>query len=345
MGPEVQPPALLHRHLSAVEAALRSAVQVLPDPIQRLLQYHLGWVDVSGCPVDGHGGKRLRPMLCLFSTDAVGGSPVAAVPAAAALELVHNFSLIHDDIQDRDRERRHRPTVWAVWGQPAALAAGDAMMVLADLTLLALCQRGFPPAKALRASHVITSGYLEMIEGQYLDMSYEGRFDITTADYLIMVSKKTGALLETATHLGALLGCDDETRVDALRHAGRSLGIAFQVRDDVLGIWGDTAVTGKAAGADIRRRKKSLPIVCALQSAGPAGRARLAALYRQDALSDHDVAEVLGVLETSGAREQAQRLAEEHCAMALEWAWQAALPPWAQAEFRGLVDFMLYRDR
>jgi geranylgeranyl diphosphate synthase type I len=261
-----------------------------------------------------------------------------------AVELVHNFSLIHDDIQDADRERRHRPTLWSLWGQSRALVAGNTLRTRADQALLHLEKSGYSSQRVRLASCVLTQGCLEMIEGQYLDLQYEGRLDVTPEAYLEMVSKKTGALMECSAHLGALLGTEDQGQVEALRRCGRLLGLAFQVQDDVLGVWGEEAVTGKPIGADIYRKKKSFPVVYALhQTEGP-WRQRLTRLYTQGAVGEAEVAEVLEVLEAVGARAVAARVAEEKRDAALSWARKAALPRRAQKELEELASFVTHRQ-
>ena len=300
----------------------------------------MGWVDAQGAPYSGATGKALRPTLCLFTCEAVGGVAAQAMPVALALELIHNFSLIHDDIQDGDQERHHRPTVWVQWGIPTALVAGNAMRVLADSAMHGLLERDVALPAALHAQSILTQRYLEMIEGQYLDLSFETRTDVTPDEYLTMVAKKTGALLEAATHLGALLGTQNAERVEALRRCGRLLGLAFQARDDVLGVWGETGLTGKAVGADIRRKKKSLPVVHAFHQAGDAARKRLTELYQGDALDDSAVDAVLDVMEELGSREFSQRVAEEKAQEALEWVHRARLPTASQTQLEETASFL-----
>jgi geranylgeranyl diphosphate synthase type I len=342
---------MLERYRSELDAALRHALsegepfgspQTAPG-LLGMLRYHMGWEDAAGSPTRGSVGKGLRPTLCLFTCEAVGGRAEQAVPAAVALEMVHNFSLIHDDIQDQDRERHHRPTVWALWGKPLALIAGNVMRTLADGAALDLPGQGVPARKAPGALAVLTARYLEMIEGQYLDLTFEERQEVSPAEYLDMVGRKTGALMEASLHLGAYLGTDDGERVEALRRCGRLLGLAFQARDDLLGIWGDPTLTGKAVGADLRRRKKSLPVVYAFQKAAPPQRARLHELYSQEELDEDAVAEVLTILDTVDAQSYTQALAEEKRDEALAQACQARLPPWAQGELESLAKFMLQR--
>ena len=338
-------PRILQTYRAMLERELRRALEEGEPGLRAMLHYHMGWTDQTGAPSRGSTGKELRPLLCLFACRAVGGRAAQALPAAAALELVHNFSLIHDDVQDEDQERHHRPTVWALWGKPMAVVAGNAMLALADRTILELSERGVPAWKAALALRVLTECYLEIIEGQYLDVSFEQRLDVRPDEYLQMVGKKTGALIQGAMHLGALLGPSDSAQVAALRGCGRLLGLAFQAQDDVLGIWGDPSVTGKAVGADIQRRKKSLPVVYGFAQAPKVARTRLIELYRLPGLDQGAAAEVLGFLEELGAREFAQRVAEEKRDQALTLARQACLPPWADRQLEELADFIVQRQR
>ena len=337
-------PSVLGRYSPVLGRELRASLEHGDPGLLLLLRYHMGWVDAAGAPSLGATGKALRPTLCLFTCEAVGGAAAQAMPVAMALELIHNFSLIHDDIQDGDRERHHRPTVWVQWGVPTALVAGNAMRVLADSALHGLLQRDVALATALHAQSILTQRYLEMIEGQYLDLSFETRTDVSPDEYLTMVGKKTGALLEAATHLGALLGTQDAEQVEALRRCGRLLGLAFQARDDVLGVWGETGLTGKAVGADIRRKKKSLPVVHAFHHSGDAARARLIELYRQDTLDDSAVDAVLDVMEELGSQEFSQRVAEEKAQEAVDWVRKAGLPTAARSHLEEMADFFAHRQ-
>ena len=316
------------------------------DPLYDMLAYHMGWADRSGWPVDGSQaqGKALRPTLCMFACESLGGDWTQASPAASALELVHNFSLIHDDIQDGDVERRHQPTVWYLWGEPQALIAGNALRSVADRTALRLSRLNVPMTKALRASQILTQGYLEMTQGQCLDLSFEGRLDIGPGDYLEMVYRKTGALIRCGTEIGALVATDDAVSIRRYAEAGAYLGVAFQVQDDVLGIWGDEAATGKAAGNDILRRKKSFPVVYALENATGAGHRKLVDVYSKEELMGQDVADVLTVLDNVGAESYSQQAAEERAGLALEQVRKIPLEPWAAWEFEELVHFLTARQ-
>lgn len=310
-----------------------------------MLRYHMGWETPEGVPAQGTSGKALRPALCLFTCEAVGGKPDDAMSAAVALELIHNFSLIHDDIQDLDLERHGRETVWAVWGKPKALVAGNTMRTYADATLYQLQHSGTTPEKTLEVLRVLTECCLELIEGQYMDLNFEARLDVTPEEYLDMVSRKTGALIEAAMHLGAVIGGAEASQVDALARCGRLLGLAFQARDDVLGIWGDTTLLGKATGADIRRKKKSLPVVYGLTKANKGQRKRLEQLYNtSEELGDDAVEVVMGILDDLDAHGYAQSVAEEMESRATTTVKEAELGPKALTSLNELANFMVHRD-
>lgn len=283
-----------------------------------MFRYHLGWVDERFEPTAGAPGKRLRPVFCLLTTEALGVALTAALPAAAALELLHNFSLIHDDIEDRDEFRRHRPTVWKIWGIPCAINAGDGMFALAHLCLQRTADCGVAAPRTLAACRIFDAACLTLVEGQHLDLSFEARLDVSLDEYLHMIHHKTANLLATATQLGALLATADAEIIAHYRQFGESIGMAFQVMDDILGIWGDAAVLGKPIGSDIRKKKKSLPIVYALNNA--AGRAAevLRAVYQQSVLTDAEVQQVIAILDDLDARGYAERLVDAHHARALE---------------------------
>ncbi len=283
-----------------------------------MLRYHMGWVDAQMQPAVVNSGKRIRPIACLLACQAVGGAAEDALPAAAAVELLHNFSLIHDDVEDDSPTRRHRPTVWALWGVPQAINAGDAMFTLARLALHGLAGQALAPAAALTACAIFDQACLRLTEGQYLDMSFEGRLDVSVEEYLLMIEGKTAALLGASLELGALAGgADQETRRHLARF-GRDLGLAFQMQDDILGIWGDEAITGKSAASDILARKKSLPVVHAL--AQPGLGAELRARYSQP-IEPAGVPAVLELLAQAGSQAytvQAAQSAHQRARQALQ---------------------------
>lgn len=259
--------------------------------LRRILRYHVGLTDEQGNPASSFG-KLLRPLLVLLTAEALGGDVREALGAAVALELAHGFSLIHDDIQDRDEVRRGRPTVWALYGVPEAINAGDLMLAIAMATAI---EAGAPIAAAL------ASAVERMIEGQSLDLQFESRA-VATAEYLDMIDRKTGALLTCATELGGIAaGASDEVIVQLIK-LGQSIGRAFQIQDDLLGVWGDGDVVGKPQGSDIRRRKKSFPIAVAFADTSGDDRSRLEVIYAGSGVDDVDVEWVIGLLDRLGAR-------------------------------------------
>ncbi|MFQ5861179.1 MAG: polyprenyl synthetase family protein [Dehalococcoidia bacterium] len=340
-------PGIFSRYREALEKTLRDLVPASPPGIYGMLRYHLGWTDPDGNGVADPStqGKALRPTLCLFACEVLSGSWHRALPAAAALELVHNFSLVHDDVQDGDVERRHRPTVWSLWGEGQALWAGNGLRSLGDLALLALKGQGLSHRQPLRASAVLTKAYLEMVEGQYLDLSFEERLDVGVEDYLDMVARKTGALIRCAMEVGAVVATEDEPAVQAFRRCGSHLGLAFQIRDDVLGTWGDQATTGKSAGNDVRRKKKTFPVIYGLEHASPEARETLLRLYSQPSLDADEAGWVLTLLSDLQAPQHAQALVEELTSQALQALADVELPSWGRQELQELAQFLCSRQR
>ncbi|MFI6071265.1 polyprenyl synthetase family protein [Actinoplanes sp. NPDC051343] len=249
----------LHRSRDAITPAMRAALDRL-DPTTRLqAAYHFGWVDAQGRP-DRGGGKAVRPALALLSAQACGGPEEIGLPGAIAVELVHNFSLLHDDLMDHDRERRHRTTVWVVWGSASAILSGDALLGLAQEVLL---DCGLPTGAP--AALLLAKATRELIRGQVEDLAFEQRASVTVEECLDMAAGKTGALMAASAAIGAVLAGAPAGTVAALETYGAQIGLAFQLVDDVLGIWGDPSVTGKPVFSDLRADKKSLPISYALE--------------------------------------------------------------------------------
>ena len=302
------------RYLPLLEAEMKDAlpVQGFLSPYYSMMQYHMGWLDADFGPIQASGGKRLRPLLCLLTCEAVGGQIEHALPAAAAIELVHNFSLIHDDIEDHSATRRHRTTVWKLWGLEHGINCGDGMFAAAILRLSRLHDRGVPTERALQAQRVLVETCLRLTEGQYMDMTFETQMDVDMDSYLWMIGRKTAALIACSTRLGALLGGASGDAIAAYARFGENLGLAFQVIDDILGIWGREADTGKSASSDILTRKKTLPVVHALHDP------ELRAIYAQESLVEGDVERVLAALEQHQARESAAQKAREYSQRAVD---------------------------
>jgi geranylgeranyl diphosphate synthase type I len=310
----------LSPYLDAVEGELRLMLTPSEErtaPLYQMMRYHMGWADAAFGPVEAPRGKRLRPLLCLLACQAAGGDWACAVPAAAAVELIHNFSLIHDDIEDNSTERRHRATVWALWGVPQGVNTGDTMWILSQLAMQRLLDRGHAAGTVLRVVRTLNEAVLELCSGQYLDLHFETTDSVTVADYERMIRGKTGALLAGAVAAGALLGGASDEDVASYHGFGLELGLAFQMADDILGIWGDPAVTGKSAASDILTKKKTLPVLHALAFEAQRGEDALRQLYAQEHMQEADIPRVLEALERAGAREVTQSRAHEHLGRAL----------------------------
>ncbi|WP_406865436.1 family 2 encapsulin nanocompartment cargo protein polyprenyl transferase [Streptomyces sp. HUAS MG47] len=333
--------ALLDRTRAVVDPRLRSTVETLPGSIRRVAMYHFGWEEADGTPATGQAGKAIRPALVLAAARALGGDPAPAVRAATAVELAHNFTLLHDDIVDEDPTRRHRPTAWNVFGVPDALMTGDAMLALA---LRLLAEDGHPASAA--ASARLAACVIELCAGQQADCAFEQRppQEVTLDECLAMATAKTGALLGCSCALGALYAGAGEREVAALDAFGREAGLAFQLIDDLIGIWGDPDRTGKPAGADLVAHKKSLPVVAALTSGTVAG-AELAGLYAEPALDEAGVRAAADAVERAGARDWAQTEAADRMARAVHELSLAVPDLEAAGDLLALAEFVTRRSR
>ncbi|HZT95874.1 MAG TPA: polyprenyl synthetase family protein [Chloroflexota bacterium] len=328
------PTAILDRYGAAVEAELHRWLD-RREPVGHhydLMAYHMGWVDQNFELSDEVGGKRFRPLLCLLSCEAVGGDRDKALPIAAAIELLHNFSLIHDDIEDRDESRRHRPALWARFGEPLAINAGDAMLALAGLAALSagdvpeIC-RGFQETA------------LALTEGQYLDMCFEREVTVSLEEYRRMIGLKTSALITFSCRSGALIGGGDQEQVDALETFGRHFGLAFQIYDDILGIWAASGETGKIQAKDIVNRKKSLPVVLGLERSRGAERDLLISFYSRH--SETEPEEIVRILDGLNIRADIDARLESHLRQALRALQQTQLYEPFRSELEALARALL----
>ncbi|MDG2428120.1 MAG: polyprenyl synthetase family protein [Acidimicrobiales bacterium] len=336
-------PGVLERARLMVEPSLVAAVDQLQPELRLLARYHFGWAEVDGSPSRVGAGKGLRPALAVLSAEAVGADGGLAIPGATAVELIHNFSLVHDDIIDGDVERRHRPTVWSAFGVDDAVIAGDALHNLALQVLLADSTSPLT-VERVQATVRLVAATTAMIAGQSSDMAFNNRSEVDLAACLAMEADKTGALLGYSASVGAVLAGAPQSWIDALQIYGLELGLAFQAVDDVLGIWGDPTVTGKAAGNDLRERKKSMPVALVL-SGGGAAEDELRAIYDSvDDLSDDSVARVAAVIEAAGGRDRTVAEARLHLDAALAAIDCVGLVPEAVDELVGLAEFVANRD-
>ncbi|MFJ9741490.1 family 2 encapsulin nanocompartment cargo protein polyprenyl transferase [Streptomyces sp. NPDC101166] len=333
--------AILEDARAVVDPALRTALESLPGSMRRIALYHFGWEHADGSPAAGNAGKAIRPALVLAAAAALGGpaARTAAVRAAAAVELVHNFTLLHDDVMDRDATRRHRPTAWTVFGDADAILGGDALQALA-LGMLAEDRHPASPAAAARLAACV----VELCAGQQADTALEKRHpaEVTLDEVLVMAEAKTGALLGCACAMGALYAGASGEDVEALDAFGRQAGLAFQLIDDVIGLWGDPRRTGKPAGADLAARKKSLPVVAALTSGTPAA-AELAELYQRP-YDPADLERTTRAVEGAGGREWAQEQAADRMARAMSELARAVPEPESATGLLSLAEFVTRRS-
>ncbi len=328
--------------LPAVTQEMRSVLranQTQTDLFYGMLHYHMGWVDEKLQPAQVHAGKRIRPLLTLIACQAAGGDWQQALPAAAAIELLHNFSLIHDDIEDASHTRRGRLTLWKIWGMEQAINSGDAMFALAHLAMARLSQRGVEPLKVVNSLRRFDETCVQLTQGQFADMDFEKRAKVSVADYIRMITGKTAVLIALCAELGALIaGADDETTAHYAAF-GRNLGLAFQVKDDILGIWGDEALTGKSAASDILTRKKTLPVLYGLDQSW-----EMRQLYAQTDHNEQFVPQVIAILDEVDARRFARQKAIAYSDSALEHLAAASPQGEAAAALQQLADRLLQRN-
>jgi geranylgeranyl diphosphate synthase type I len=327
-------------YLSAIEAELHHAVRradiIGSTQLYDMLAYHMGWKDKHS-KIETRG-KRFRPLLVLLTCSASGGDWHGALPAAAAVELVHNFSLIHDDIEDHSPLRRGRPTVWKKWGIPQAINTGDAMFTLAHLQSVRLADV-ISHASALKAIDILQQACLQLTQGQYLDLVYEKRDEVTIEEYWAMVEGKTATLIAVSAELGALTASCDEQTCQAYRKFGHLLGLAFQVQDDILGIWGNAISTGKSNQSDLLTKKKTLPVLYGLSRNG-----KFAEHWKRGPVIPEEINEIIRLLEIDGGKEFAQIQAKELTTQVLSSLEEAHPSGYAGETLKNLVLSLVNRQ-
>ncbi len=323
-----------------VEPAISALVSRLSPEVRAVAAYHLGLADAQGRPAGpGGSGKALRPALALLSARAAGAAPERGVPAAAAVELVHNFSLLHDDIMDGDTERRHRPTAWTVFGVGSAILAGDALLALAQDALLEDAAPSGP-----WAARCLSAAVQRLIAGQGADLAFERRDDVTLAECIEMAGDKTAALMACAASIGAIHVGAPASLAMGLAGYGAHAGLAFQLTDDLLGIWGAPEITGKPVHSDLRARKKSLPVVAALASGSEAGRELRACLAADGPLGEDDLLRAAGLVEQGGGRQWAEAEADAQLALAGKCLAETEMPDDVRSELAGIAEFITARQ-
>ncbi len=341
-------PEIFNKYKNDIESEMRSIISAGDLPLYDMLKYHMGWIDENGHEGDYGKGKFLRATLCILAYISTVNKKLkenqhSAIPLAASIELIHNFSLIHDDIQDNDRQRRHRPTLWSIWGKPQAINAGTTMKVLANLAITRLNNYGVNCEKQLEVFKIINESCLKMLEGQFLDIEFENKADVTLDDYISMIERKTASLIEGAILIGAALNLEKE-ELKKFKKFGNFLGIAFQIRDDILGIWGNQDKTGKPHASDILKKKKSFPIVFALNNAPDGLKKSLLEIYKSARINKKQMSAVLQHLEEV----EAEKFCEKKCRYYYELAINEIKKlPIAQAHVQSyyeIADFLLIRD-
>ena len=311
--------------------------------IYDMMAYHLGWAKQNGDKIKSSSGKYLRSTLSLLACESISNEFITALPVAAAIELIHNFSLVHDDIQDNDEIRRHRPTVWKLWGKPQAINVGSAMQALSILAVLRLSRSGISPGKMIDVLKILDESCLRMIEGQYLDIDFEDRDDITVKDYLKMVERKTAALIQCSLEIGAVLKLDYDM-IKPFKTFGKYMGIAFQTRDDILGIWGNDKKTGKPNGNDLKKKKKSLPVVYVLSSNDENLKGEFLNIFTKNYISDDDIYKILEIFEKIQARQFCEQTTEKYYKLALKEIKNLPVMEDKVRHFREIADFLIKRE-
>ena len=294
---------ILEQHYrDTLEKDLQSVIVGNELTLYKMMAYQMGWIDDMGNDVSSSNSQRLHPTLCLMTCESLSGDFTKAIPAASSLELVHQFSLIHQDVQYGLPERNNRSTVWWTWGPAQAINAGDGLHAMARLNILKQTDIGMPYDQALRAINMLDKACLRLCEGQYLDLTYQERVDISEDAYFKMVEAKTSSLVSCATSLGALMAESDEVIIETMTEYGRKIGIALQIREDIEDLWKPLDAEMPVSG-DLLNKKKSLPIIYALKNATGPNKRALGDVYFKRVMEPEDVLKVIDVLDSLGAKE------------------------------------------
>ena len=332
-------PQVLNRVMELVEPELVNSVKKLSDELLPVIEYHFGWKTIKGIEAPEDTGKRLRPSLAVLSAEAVGRDLEVAIPGAVAVELIHNFSLIHDDIIDGDKERRHRPSAWTAFSIEDALIAGDALHTLAFQVLL---EENTP--ESVQAARRLVDATTTMISGQAADMTFDDLPTVSFEECLKMEAAKTGALLGYSSSVGAILSGADENTCNALEVFGYELGLAYQAVDDVLGIWGDPKITGKPAGNDLREKKKSMPVSIVLSANNSDSEKLLEIFSTKEDLDEEEIVRASALIENAGGREATLEEADKHLKRAIEFLNNADIRKETFCELEEIAHFVVNRD-
>lgn len=337
---------ILKKYLKDIEEELKKNV-CEPSPKYKgaydMMRYFLGWQDEKGKPINDPKarGKRFRPTLCLLVCESICGEYKQALPAAAALELFHNFTLIHDDIEDHDEYRRHKKTVWKIWGIEQTINTGDAMLILSELAALSTQRLAVSSEKKLKAIETLNQVFLKVIEGQFLDIGFEERMDVTVSEYLEMNTKKTAELVSGACKIGATLATDDKKMIRQWQGFGLNFGLSYQIYDDVCSIWEKEENTGKPKAGDIRKKKKTLPVLYTLSKLDKDKREELLNIYNKKELNDADINKVINLLDKVKARNYTMKIALDYKQKALDILKKIEIDSKIKGEISQLVGLLI----
>ena len=303
-------PNFLTKYEVIISDYLKSSVLSYDGDISKYINNYFGWEDKD--LVNSYLGKAFRPALCIALCDSLSGDINAALPCSISVELVHNFSLIHDDIEDNDKLRRHKPTLWTIWGIPKALITGNSILVLGNQKLEELLEYGISKEKLFFSQKLLTESYLKMMEGQFLDISFEKKSRISEDEYLKMIGLKTGALIECSVILGAISSNKklSNTELQLISDFGKDIGLLFQIRDDILGVWG-TDKTGKPVGGDIKKKKKSLPIILTINS-NSAYEKEINEIMEKNEIHEDDIKKFLNIMDKIDIKNKCDDIAEKY---------------------------------
>ncbi|WP_431061618.1 short chain isoprenyl diphosphate synthase IdsA [Methanobacterium sp.] len=291
------------------------------ESIDKEIGATLSTIDPSTlCEASDHlikaGGKKLRPALVVLSSEAVGGRNEDALKTAASMELIHTFSLIHDDIMDKDEMRRGKPSVHMIWGEPMAILAGDTLFSKAFETVLETDTKNVDPKRVVEALKTVVDSCIKICEGQALDISFEGKLEVKEEEYMTMIYKKTAALIAAATKAGAIIGGGTDEQIEALSEYGRLIGLAFQIQDDYLDVVSDEEDLGKPVGSDIVEGKMTLMVVHALANASSEDKERLISIL--NANDESLVDNAIGIFNKYGSIEYTRNIALDNVKTAKE---------------------------
>jgi geranylgeranyl diphosphate synthase type I len=327
-------PAMLKAIESDLQTAASLPVSMQSHPIKAMIDHHMGWMEGQK-----PSGKRIRPLLTLLTCHATGGEWQTALPAASAIEIIHNFSLIHDDIEDDSETRRGRPTIWKLWGVPQAINTGDALFALARSSTKRLVKHGCSPKTAMEVEGKLDRALLSLTFGQHLDLNFETQDSVSIESYLEMIEGKTAALLEAATSIGGVLSGRPPEQIEQLALFGKHLGLAFQITDDILGIWGDPEVTGKPSGDDLLIGKKTLPVIFGLERS-----VEFNSLWSKPDGRRESLEKMSTLLAECGAKSYAKDQADEHTRLALHSLTNLIPKEATSQELYALADRLLTRQ-